>query len=137
MSEENYEVCLAALGVRLGLINAIIQEPTVMDVLAVPPEYAGDWSFDWLIRISSPEVNGGTVMERRFKVGEAFDAIDPDGEEYSAMVTLEGNKLISEETAKVPGQKSAKTVREFTGDECIVTMTVDKNIVCVQKFKKV
>jgi hypothetical protein len=41
--------------------------------------------------------------------------------------------------AKKAGEKSTKSVREFTGDEVIQTMTFDgvDDLECVQKFKRI
>jgi hypothetical protein len=37
------------------------------------------------------------------------------------------------------GEKSTKTVREFTGDEILQTTTIDgiENLVCFEKFKRI
>jgi hypothetical protein len=39
-------------------------------------------------------------MELKFKIGENFDENTPDGREVSAIVTQEGDKFISVQTAK-------------------------------------
>ena len=51
----------------------------------------------------------------------------------------EGNKLIAIHKAKKEGDKSTKTVREFTGDEILQTTTIDgvENLVCFEKFKRI
>ena len=125
VSEEQYEDFLKALGVNFMLRKAASVSTPVMEV----SELGGVWSIKTSTSLKA--------MELKFKIGEAFNETTPDGREVSAMVTLEGNKFISEQTAKKSGQKSTKTVREFTGSECIVTMTIiGSDIVCVQKFKK-
>ena len=125
VSEEQYDDFLKALGVNFMLRKAATVSTPVMEV----SELGGVWSIKTSTSLKA--------MELKFKLGEAFDETTPDGREVSAMVTLEGNKFISEQTAKKSGQKSTKTVREFTGSECIVTMTIiGSDIVCVQKFKK-
>merc|ERR1712043_1529 len=69
---------------------------------------------------------------------EAFEETTPDGRQVSALVTVDGNKFISEQTAKKDGEKSTKTVREFTEEGCTVTMEVlGSNVISVQKFKRV
>ena len=51
---------------------------------------------------------------------------------------MEGNKLVTVQTAKKEGVKSTKTVREFKGDELIQTMEiVGSDVTCVQRFKRV
>ena len=125
VSEEQYDDFLKALGVNFMLRKAATVSTPVMEV----SELGGVWSIKTSTSLKA--------MELKFKIGEAFDETTPDGREVSAMVTLDGNKFISEQTAKKSGQKSTKTVREFTGSECIVTMTIiGSDIVCVQKFKK-
>ena len=125
VSEEQYDDFLKALGVNFMLRKAATVSTPVMEV----SELGGVWSIKTSTSLKA--------MELKFKIGEAFDETTPDGREVSAMVTLEGNKFISEQTAKKSGQKSTKTVREFTGSECIVTMTIiGSDVVCVQRFKK-
>ena len=125
VSEEQYDDFLKALGVNFMLRKAATVSTPVMEV----SELGGVWSIKTSTSLKA--------MELKFKVGEAFDETTADGREVSAIVTLEGNKFISEQTAKKAGQKSTKTVREFTGSECIVTMTIiGSDVVCVQKFKK-
>ena len=125
VSEEQYDDFLKALGVNFMLRKAATVSTPVMEV----SELGGVWSIKTSTSLKA--------MELKFKIGEAFDETTPDGREVSAMVTLEGNKFISEQTAKKSGQKSTKTVREFTGSECIVTMTIiGSDLICVQKFKK-
>ena len=78
-------------------------------------------------------------VELRFRIGEEFDEITPDGRDVRAIVTLEnGNQFVSVQTAKKDGQKSTKVIREFNGDEVVQTMTIVGNddLVCVQKFKR-
>ena len=125
VSEEKYDDFLKALGLNFMLRKAATVSTPVMEV----SELGGVWSIKTSTSLKA--------MELKFKVGEAFDETTPDGREVSAIVTIDGNKFISEQTAKKSGQKSTKTIREFTGTECIVTMTiVGSDIVCVQKFKK-
>merc|ERR1712020_619550 len=125
VSEDKYDDFLKALGVNFMLRKAATVSTPVMEV----SELGGVWSIKTSTSLKA--------MELKFKDGEAFDETTPDGREVSALVTLEGNKFISIQTAKKTGQKSTRTIREFTGTECIVTMTIDGlDIVCKQKFKK-
>merc|ERR1712098_111619 len=79
------------------------------------------------------------TMELKFKLGEEFDETTPDGRDVTAVVNLEGGKIVTVQKAKKEGQKSTKSVREMNGaDELIYTMTIDgHDMVCVQKFKRV
>ena len=77
-------------------------------------------------------------MELKFKLDEEFEETTPDGREVKAIVKMEGNKLVTVQTAKKDGEKSTKSVREFNGDELIQTMEIiGSDITCVQKFKRV
>ena len=77
------------------------------------------------------------TIEPKFKLEEEFDEITPDGRVVKAVVKMQGNKLVSVQTAKKDGEKSTKTVREFNGDEVVQTMhIVDSNVSCVLKFKR-
>ena len=88
----------------------------------------------WSIK-TSPSLK---TVELKFEIGKEFDEATPDGRDVKAIVTLEDNKLVSVQKAKKEGVKSTKAVREFLGDEVIITMTVDgESLVCVQKFKRI
>ena len=77
-------------------------------------------------------------MELKFKVGEKFDETTPDGREVDSLVTVEGNSFICVQTAKKEGQKSTKSIREFSDEGCTMTMEVTgTDVKCVQKFKRV
>ena len=76
-------------------------------------------------------------MELKFKLDEKFEESTPDGREVEAIVKQEGNKFISEQTAKKEGQKSTRVTREFKDDEVIQTMEVlGTDVVCTQVFKR-
>ena len=76
-------------------------------------------------------------MELKFKLDEEFEETTPDGREVKSVVKMEGNKLVTVQTAKKDGEKSTKSVREFNGDELIQTMEIiGSDITCVQKFKR-
>merc|ERR1712121_608692 len=127
VSADQYEEALKALDVNVLLRKAALVSTPVMKVTEVD----GIWSIK-----SSTTLK---TIELKFKIGETFEEITPDGREVEAIVTHEGNKLISIQKAKKPGQKSTKVIREFNGDEVVQTMTFigsDEGIVCVQKFKR-
>nr|ALS04313.1 cellular retinoic acid-binding protein 2 [Acartia pacifica]ALS04315.1 cellular retinoic acid-binding protein 2 [Acartia pacifica] len=126
VSAENYEEFLKALDVNFLLRKAATVSTPVMEV----SEEDGVWTIKTSTTLKT--------MELKFKVGEEFDETTPDGREVKAIVTLDGNKFVCEQKAKKEGQKSTKSIREFNGDECIYTMTIDgMDLVCVQKFKRV
>ena len=56
------------------------------------------------------------------------------------MVTFNKGQLVTVQTAKKPGQKSTRSVREMKGeDELVYTMTIEGNndLVCTQTFKRI
>merc|ERR1712192_129879 len=79
------------------------------------------------------------TMELKLKLGEQFDETTPDGREVTAVVNLDGGKIVTVQKAKKDGEKSTKSVREMNGtDEMIYTMTIDgSDLVCTQKFKRI
>nr|ALS04844.1 cellular retinoic acid-binding protein 2 [Pseudodiaptomus poplesia] len=124
---DNYEEFLKALGVGLLLRKAATVSTPVMEV----SEENGTWTIKTSTTLKT--------MELKFKIGEEFDETTPDGRDVTALVTLDGNKLVTVQKAKKDGVASTKSVREFNGDEVVYTMTIDGNddLVCVQKFKRV
>ena len=124
-SSEQYEEFLSALDVNFMLRKAATVSTPVMEIT----EEDGVWSIKTSTALKS--------MELKFKLGEEFEETTPDGRDVKAIVTLEGNKLISVQKAKKEGQQSTRVVREFNGDECVQTSTVDgKEVFCVQKFER-
>ena len=76
-------------------------------------------------------------MKLKFKLDVEFEEKSPDGRDVRCIVTQEGNKFISKQTAKKDGEKSTEVVREFIGDEMIQkSKVVGSNIVCTLTFKK-
>ena len=125
VSAEQYDEFLKALDVGFLLRKAATASTPSMEVT----EEGGVWTIKTSTTLKS--------MELKFKVGEPFEETTADGRDVSALVKQEGNKFISEQTAKEAGQKSTKTVREFTEEGCTVTMEIPgSDVVCVQKFKR-
>nr|ALS04897.1 cellular retinoic acid-binding protein 2 [Pseudodiaptomus poplesia] len=127
VSADNYEEFLKALGVGLLLRKAATVSTPVMEV----SEESGTWTIKTSTSLKT--------MELKFKIGEEFEETTQDGREVTALVTLDGNKLVTVQKAKKDGVASTKSIREFNGDEVVCTLTIDGNddLVCVQKFKRV
>merc|ERR1711935_1019426 len=125
-SADQYEEFLKALEVNFLLRKAATVSTPVMEV----SEEGGAWTIKTSTTLKT--------MELKFKLGEEFDETTPDGREVTALVNLEGAKLVTMQKAKKEGQKSTKSVREMNGaDEMVYTMTIDgSDVVCVQKFKR-
>lgn len=69
-----------------------------------------------------------------------FSETTPDGREVTSLVTFNKGQLVTVQTAKKPGQKSTRSVREMNGeDELVYTMTIEGNndLVCKQTFKRI
>merc|ERR1712121_287504 len=88
VSADQYEEALKALDVNVLLRKAALVSTPVMKVTEVD----GVWSIK-----SSTTLK---TIELKFKIGETFEEITPDGREVEAIVTHEGNKLISIQKAK-------------------------------------
>jgi cellular retinoic acid-binding protein 2 len=126
-SAENYEDMLKLLDVNMLLRKAACASTPKMEV--------SDAGGVWTIKTSTTL----KTMELKFKLGEQFDETTPDGREVTAVVNLDGGKIVTVQKAKKDGEKSTKSVREMNGtDEMIYTMTIDgSDLVCVQKFKRI
>ena len=125
VSAEKYEEFLTALEVNFLLRKAATYSTPQMEVT----EEGGVWTITTSTMLKT--------VELKFKVGEPFEETTPDGREVSALVTVDGNKFVCVQTAKKEGQKSTKSVREFTDGECILTMEIlETDVSCEQKFKR-
>ena len=123
---QNCEDVLRALNIGYILRKAAAISNPQMEVIE---EHAM-----WTIRTSTIL----KTIELKFKLNEPFEEVTPDGREVSSLVTVDGNKFICVQTAKKEGQRSTKSIREFTEDECTVTLEViGTDIVSVQKFRKI
>jgi len=122
---DNYDDFLKALDVGWMLRKAATASTPVMTVT----ESDGTWTFKTSTVLKS--------MELKFKIDEEFEETTPDGREVKAVVTREGDKFISMQTAKKEGQKSTKVTREFSPTGVTQTMeVVGTDVVCVQGFKR-
>merc|ERR1711931_460566 len=122
---EKYEEFLKALDVNFMLRKAATISTPVMEITN-----EGDI---WTIKTSTTL----KTMELKFKLGEKFDETTADGREVSSVVTYEGGKIVTVQTAKKPGVKSTKSVRELQGDSLLMTITVEgSDLVSTQTFKR-
>merc|ERR1712203_361374 len=124
-SADKYEELLKELDVNFLLRKAATVSTPVMEVT----EDGGVWTIKTSTTLKT--------MELKFKLGEQFEETTPDGRQVTAVVNLDGGKIVTVQKAKKDGEKSTKSVREMNGaDEMIYTMTIDgSDLVCVQKFK--
>ena len=88
---------------------------------------------EWTIKTSTMLKS----MELKFKLGEEFDEKTPDGRDVRALVTKEGDELITVQTAKKEGEKSTKSTRKFFDDKCVLTIEIiGTDTVCTQTFTR-
>merc|ERR1712227_856235 len=124
-SADNYDELLKALDVNFLLRKAATASTPVMEVT----EEGGEWTIKTSTVLKS--------MELKFKVGEKLEEATPDGRQVDSIVTVEGNKFICVQTAKKEGEKSTKSIREFTEAGCTYTIEVTgTDVVSVQEFKR-
>ena len=125
-ASENYDELLKALNLNFLLRKAATASPPVMEVT----EEGGVWTIKTSTVLRS--------MELKFKVGEPFNEVTPDGRNVDSIVTIDGNKFICVQTAKKEGEKSTKSTREFTKEGCTYTIEVTgTDVVSTQLFKRV
>merc|ERR1712123_153241 len=126
VSAENYEELLKVLDVNFLLRKAATVSNPVMEIT----EEGGTWTIKTSTTLKS--------METKFKLGSTFDETTPDGREVSSLVSFEGGKIVSIQTAKKAGVKSTKATRELNGNELIYTISVEgSDLVSTQKFKRI
>ena len=125
ISTENFDEFLTALDVNILVRKAATASSPCLEVT----EENGLWT----IKTSTPL----SKAEFKFKIGEKFDEITPDGRAACSLMTVEGNKFVCVQTAKVDGEKSTKSVRQFTEEGCTVTIEIlGSNVICSQQFKR-
>merc|ERR1711955_41660 len=106
-SADKYDEFLTALGVNMLLRKAATASTPVMTV----SEENGEWTIKTSTMLKSMELK--------------------------AVVTQEGDKLITVQTAKKEGEKSTKSTREFFDDKCVVTIEITgTDVVCTQTFTR-
>ena len=70
------------------------------------------------------------------RLGEEFTEMTVDGRTTRTTVTLEGqNCMIVQQKAIKSGEKNVRSVREFSNDGILLTITVD-DVVATQYYKR-
>ncbi|XP_023348696.1 cellular retinoic acid-binding protein 2 [Eurytemora carolleeae] len=123
VSAENYDEFLKALNVGFILRKAATASTPVMEIT----ESDGNWSMKTSTSMKS--------MELKFKLGEPFEEETSDGRKCTTTVTMEGNKLITDQKAIKKGEKDVRAVREFFDDKLIISMTCD-GVTSTQVYKR-
>merc|ERR1712168_1358906 len=122
-SADNYDEFLKALNVGFLLRKASSASTPVMEI----SESDGNWVMKTSTSMKS--------MELKFKLGVPFDEETTDGRKCETTVTMEGNKLITNQKALKNGQKDVKAVREFFDDKLVMTMTCE-GVESTQVYKR-
>ena len=70
-----------------------------------------------------------------YRLGEEFDEETTYGRKFKTTVTMDGNKLITNQKAEKEGEKDVLVVREFTEEGLTMKMTAD-GVTASQEYKK-
>ena len=97
-STEGYEDVLKALNVGFMLRQAALASTPVMTI----SEAGGRWNIITKTSMKSLETN--------FTLGEEFDEVTTDGRKCKTTVTMDGNKMITNQKATNPGGKDVLVV---------------------------
>ena len=97
-SKDNYEEFLKALNVGFILRKAALASTPVMTI----SEAGGKWTMITKTTVKSIELN--------FKLGEEFEEDTTDGRKCKTTVTMDGNKLITNQKAVKAGEKDVVAV---------------------------
>jgi len=122
-SKENYEEFLKALNIGFILRKAALASVPMMSI----SEDGGYWTMITKTSLKAIELN--------FKLGEEFDEEATDGRKCRTTVTMEGNKLITNQRAVKSGEKDVRVVREFTDDGLVMKMFAG-GVICTQVYKR-
>merc|ERR1711890_148592 len=120
---ENYEEFLKALGFGFILRKAAMASTPVMTIT----ESGGKWNMITKTTVKSIEIN--------FELGKEFEEDTTDGRHCKTIVTLEGNKMTTNQKATKSGEKDVVVVREFSDSGLTYTATCE-GVSTVQKYKR-
>merc|ERR1711931_139841 len=123
VSAENYDEFLKVLNVGFLLRKAATASTPVMEI----SESDGNWVMKTSTSMKS--------MELKFKLGVPFEEETTDGRKCETTVTMEGNKLITNQKATKKDQKDVTATREFFDDKLVMTMTCD-GVTSTQVYKR-
>lgn len=86
---------------------------------------------NWVMKTSTTMKS----IELKFKLGVPFSEDTSDGRKCETTVSMEGNKLITDQKATKKGEKDVKAVREFFDDKLTMSMTCD-GVTATQVYKR-
>ena len=112
--EENYEDFLSKLGVSITLAKVVTRVAPTM----VITQHGNEW------KIITKSIF--KPVELKFELGVPFDEISTDGRRCKTTITMEGDStLITDQVGTELGNKSVKTIRDFTDEGMYVHMTCE------------
>lgn len=118
---DNFDAFLKELGVNFVTRNLAKSASPTVEVIVDGDSYT--------IKTSSTLKNS----EIKFKLGEEFEEDRADGKKVKTVVNKEGdNKLVQTQF----GDKEVKIIREFNGDDVVVTASVD-GVTSVRSYKRI
>ena len=112
---DNLDQFLSALGFNMLKRKAAIHDPAT-PIMTVS-EDNGQWTIRSATMLKSMELS---CTETKFKLGEEYEETTADGRAVRSITTIEGDKMITVQTAKKAGEKSTQNIKEFSADKCIV-----------------
>ena len=121
--EEKYNDFLQALDVGYLMRKAATVSTPLMEI----SNNGGKWKMVTKTALKSIELD--------FEIGVPFDETTTDGRKSKTTVTMEGNKLITNQVATEPGKKSVKVIREFC-DDGIDVQYICGDVVSKQYYKR-
>eukprot|EP00090_Calanus_glacialis_P036741 TRINITY_DN62803_c0_g1_i1.p1 TRINITY_DN62803_c0_g1~~TRINITY_DN62803_c0_g1_i1.p1 ORF type:complete len:135 (-),score=36.39 TRINITY_DN62803_c0_g1_i1:62-466(-) len=122
-TKENYEEFLKALNIGFILRKAALASTPVMSI----SEEGGHWTMTTKTSLKA--------IELKFKLGEEFEEDTTDGRKCKTLVTMEGNKLITNQKALKSGEKDVMVVRDFTDEGLTMKMTTG-GVTCTQVYAR-
>lgn len=117
---ENFDEYMKALGV--GMATRLIANKLKPSIeISIADD--STWCVKSISTFKSTEV--------KFKLGEQFDEVTPDGRNVKTTFTVDGSKLIQDQIGDPP----SKAVRDFTQDNFTLTLTA-KDVTCTRVYKR-
>ena len=74
-------------------------------------------------------------IEYEFEIGVPFEETTTDGRKCNTTVTMDGDKLITDQVATEEGKKDVKVIRTFS-DEGIDVEMICEDVITKQYFKR-
>ena len=110
---ENFEEFMKAVGV--GLVSRKLGNK--FSPVVTITEEGGEYTFKQESAVKTSEI--------KFKIGEEFEEVTPDGRKVMSKMTLTAPNVMVHEMKGTNGGKDSTCIREFLGATMVATCTVD------------